>query len=352
MNKADPNKQGWEQSEFPILCETCLGESPYMRMTKQDHGRECKICTRPFTIFRWCPGKNMRFKKTEICQSCAKLKNTCQTCMLDLEFGLPVQVRDSILQVKEAAPQSDVNREYFMQNAEKQLENGASYHDYSKADSAARETLKRMARREPYYKRNRAHLCSFFVKGECTRGETCPYRHEMPEENNELSKQNIKDRYYGNNDPVAKKYLARLGDRAQLKSPDDPTVTTLFLTGITEEVTKEDLEQKFYIYGELKSVVLSHAKRCAFINFVTRAAAEQAIQQTFGRLTIHDAIVRVAWARPRKQGPQSELKAGAFGSTAEGAQMPLPPGALNEKVTYASQDPTLLGSASTSGQHK
>ena len=29
-------------------------------------GKECKICTRPFTIFRWCPGAKMRFKKTEV----------------------------------------------------------------------------------------------------------------------------------------------------------------------------------------------------------------------------------------------------------------------------------------------
>ena len=35
----------------------------------------------------------MRFKKTEVCQTCAKLKNVCQTCMLDLEYGLPVQVQ-------------------------------------------------------------------------------------------------------------------------------------------------------------------------------------------------------------------------------------------------------------------
>ena len=34
----------------------------------------------------------MRFKKTEVCQTCAKLKNVCQTCMLDLEYGLPVEV--------------------------------------------------------------------------------------------------------------------------------------------------------------------------------------------------------------------------------------------------------------------
>jgi pre-mRNA-splicing factor RBM22/SLT11 len=55
---------------------------------KERYGQECKICNRPFTIFRWCPGARMRFKKTEICQTCSKLKNVCQTCLLDLEFGL------------------------------------------------------------------------------------------------------------------------------------------------------------------------------------------------------------------------------------------------------------------------
>lgn len=29
----------------------------------------------------------MRFKKTEVCQTCSKMKNVCQTCLLDLEYG-------------------------------------------------------------------------------------------------------------------------------------------------------------------------------------------------------------------------------------------------------------------------
>lgn len=46
-----------------------------------------QICARPFTVFRWCPGTRMRFKKTEVCQTCSKMKNVCQTCLLDLEYG-------------------------------------------------------------------------------------------------------------------------------------------------------------------------------------------------------------------------------------------------------------------------
>ena len=50
------------------------------------------------------------------------MKNVCQTCILDLEYGLPVQVRDHALNVKDDIPKSDVNKEYFIQNAEKEVE--------------------------------------------------------------------------------------------------------------------------------------------------------------------------------------------------------------------------------------
>ena len=45
---------------------------------------------------------------------------------------------------------------------------------------APNEMLMKLARTTPYYKRNRPHICSFWVKGECKRGEECPYRHDMP----------------------------------------------------------------------------------------------------------------------------------------------------------------------------
>ena len=64
---------------------------------------------------------------------------------------------------------------------------------FGKADAAGKELLKRLARSDPGYKRNRPHLCSFFAKGSCSRGDECPYRHELPAENG-LNHQNIKDR--------------------------------------------------------------------------------------------------------------------------------------------------------------
>ncbi|KAI9352278.1 putative RNA-binding protein [Zopfochytrium polystomum] len=342
-------KQGWEDSEFPILCETCLGDNPYVRMTRQSYAKECKICSRPFTVFRWCPGAGMRYKKTEICQTCAKIKNVCQTCVLDLEYGLPVQVRDSVLNVEDSVPRSDVNREYFVQKVEGQLGATDTLVNYGKATSIAKETLKKMARVEPYYKRNRAHICSFYVKGECKRGEECPYRHELPVES-DLSHQNIKDRYYGHNDPVAKKMLAR-NDKA-LSFPMDKSIMTLYLTGVDHELSQPDLKAHFLQYGDIKSVVLVSKSKCAFINFASRAAAEAAIEKTGGLVAIKGHEMRVQWGKGRPIGPKdsSAVELAEAPGSVDGfvdpdtlPAVPPPPGA--GQLVYASTDPRLLGSS-------
>lgn len=89
--------------------------------------------------------------------------------------------------------------------------------------------LKQLARTDPYYKRNKPHVCSFFAKGECKRGDECPYRHEIPQ-TNELSHQNIQDRYHGHNDPVARKILATNAENRGLRPPDDNTVVSMMQT--------------------------------------------------------------------------------------------------------------------------
>lgn len=34
----------------------------------------------------------------------------------------------------------------------------------------------RLAHATPYHERNKTKICSFWVKGECNRGDECPYR--------------------------------------------------------------------------------------------------------------------------------------------------------------------------------
>ncbi|VVD04248.1 unnamed protein product [Leptidea sinapis] len=283
------NRQNWEDSDFPILCQTCLGDNPYIRMTKEKYGKECKICCRPFTVFRWCPGARMRFKKTEICQTCSKLKNVCQTCLLDLEYGLPIQVRDAALKVQDDLPRNEVNKEYYIQNLDSQM---SKFDPTQPSNSALKskgtsDLLLRLARTAPYYKRNRPHVCSFWVKGECRRGEECPYRHEKPTDPDDpLADQNIKDRYYGVNDPVAEKLMRRAAAMPALPPPEDNTVTTLYIGNLPEIISEEELRGHFYQYGEIRQLTLVSRAQCAFVQYTTRSAAEHAAEKTFNRLVI------------------------------------------------------------------
>ncbi|KAJ3020727.1 RNA binding motif protein 22 [Thoreauomyces humboldtii] len=323
-------------------------------MTKQRHGKECKICGRPFTIFQWCPGAGMRNKKTECCQTCAKVKNVCQTCVLDLEFGLPTQVRDTVLQSRDDVPRSDINREFFIASVEGSLGND-SLINYAKSDAVAREQLKRMARPAPYYNRNRQHLCSFFAKGECTRGDECPYRHELPVDNG-LSHQNIKDRYYGKNDPVAQRMLNRTDKSSMLATPEDTSITSVFLTGIEAGVTDTDLRSHFHTFGEIKSLVLVAQSKVAFVNYTTRAAAELAIRKSYNNCNIKGHAIRVQWGRAKPQAPKSgtQILPGAQDPAPQQApslddilSMPAgpPPPGQGHAQAYPSQDPTTLGTA-------
>ncbi|KAF8743639.1 hypothetical protein AX14_001696 [Amanita brunnescens Koide BX004] len=302
MPKADLNKAGWEQSEFPILCETCLGDNPFIRMTKQEYGRSCGTCARPFTVFRWKPGSDARYKTTVICQTCAKVKNVCQTCLLDLEFGLPTQVRDTALSVQRDAPTSDINREYYAQNMEEKLEGNKSSVSSGRASAAGKEMLKQLARTDPYYKRNKPHVCSFFAKGECKRGDECPYRHEIPQ-TNELSHQNIQDRYHGHNDPVARKILATNAENRGLRPPDDTTVTSLFLSSLSPKSTEQTIRTRVVQSlpsidpTQLKSIVHVAKTRCAFVNFQERSAAETAAQAWANGLEIDGENVTIKWGR-------------------------------------------------------
>lgn len=193
-------------------------------------------------------GARMRFKKTEVCQTCSKLKNVCQTCLLDLEYGLPTQVRDSALKINDEIPQSEVNKEFYLQNVEKQMAlNGGELPTGAGGGKStpASDVLSKLARTTPYYKRNLPHICSFWVKGECKRGEECPYRHEKPSEPDDpLSEQNIRDRYYGTNDPVAEKLLKRAASLPVLETPSDKTITTLYVG--SKFLTKWEQTSVFY----------------------------------------------------------------------------------------------------------
>jgi pre-mRNA-splicing factor RBM22/SLT11 len=230
---------------------------------------------------------------------------------LDLEYGLPVQVRDAALKIQDDMPKSDVGKEFYTQNIEKEIANTdgtVAIGALGKAQAPS-DMLLKLARTTPYYKRNRPHICSFWVKGECKRGEECPYRHERPTDPDDpLSTQNIKDRFFGVNDPVAEKLMNRYNSLPKLETPEDKSVTTLYVGNLGDVVTENDIRNHFYQYGEIRSISLAGRQQCAFVQFTTRAAAEAAADKTFNKLIINGRRLNVKWGKSQGNQNQSETE--------------------------------------------
>ena len=321
--KRDDNKQKWEDTEFPLVCETCLGDNPYIRMTKEPYGKKCQVCETPFTVFSWQAGTKGRQKRVEICKSCAQAKNVCQVCIYDMQYGLPVKVRDRVLRetgsasATSAVPQSMANRSWYTAQQERALAQGQNMVGEVNALAAAK--LQEMANMQPRYERNMAKLCSFFARGECNRGANCPFRHEMPRDRNDpMSKQNTKDRFYGTNDPVANKVLGRQRRKEQAEKKIDAdgydkARATLYLRFQGDppypNLTEEDIRDQFYSFGEIVSVRIQVDKGQTFVEYTQPEATELAIA-SMNRKSLLEREIQVKWARAPKRGDGEAPKRG------------------------------------------
>jgi pre-mRNA-splicing factor RBM22/SLT11 len=87
-------------------------------MVKLPYGQKlCKISNVPYQAFRFKAGPQgrydpvdaidsihdhhlmvYRYKETVICYNVAKERNICQVCLNDMRYGLPVGVRDALLE--------------------------------------------------------------------------------------------------------------------------------------------------------------------------------------------------------------------------------------------------------------
>jgi len=196
------------------------------------------------------------------------------------------------------------------------LDTGASASvELSRLDSTGKEILKTLARADPYYKRNRPQLCSFYAKGACTRGDECPYRHEDSHSNQLAGDQSISDRYHGRNDPIARKILAGFASQKGLLPPDDRSITSLFLSSLpsdaSEAAIRATLTSRLGVVGAtIKSVVVVASSKCAFVNFANREAAEKAAEiLAIGGLQIGEKDARLQWGRSRAKKARDSIVA-------------------------------------------
>jgi pre-mRNA-splicing factor RBM22/SLT11 len=85
-------------------------------------------------------------------------------------------------------------------------------------------------------------------------------RHEIPEENKDMAKQNIKDRYRGVNDPVAKKILGRTNNMKSSLAPPEDTSVVSDQKGVTVQTLTLCLQTTLFITGLDSTIEQQHIK--------------------------------------------------------------------------------------------
>lgn len=312
--KHDLNRSGWETTDFPSVCENCLPENPYVKMLKEDHGAECKLCTRPFTVFAWAGDRGVgRKKRTNICLTCARLKNACQSCIMDLQFGLPIVIRDKALEMMAPGPQSDINREYFAQNNERAIEEGrAGIEVYENTEDKARELLRRLAQSKPYFRKGRSlEDDGTPVDGGSARGGNVAFGAgssgpgPIRTRDSRAAAAGARPRKGG-----AASALAALNQQPpgpkDWQPPTDRSIMSLFVTGIEDDLPEYKIRDFFKAFGKIKSLVVSHMSHCAFVNYETREAAEKGADACRGRAVIAGCPLRVRWGQPKAIGTMNK----------------------------------------------
>lgn len=229
--------------------------------------------------------------------------------MLDLSFGLPIVVRDAALKMVAPGPQSDINRQYYAQEHEKEIEEGrGAVEAYDKTDEKARELLKRLAQSEPYYKKQRR------LEAEGG-GEGAQKALPAPEGGGGGSSAGHVPgpiRTKDTRGPIGGRGAMRAGRGGRMPGaqaapnpedwlpPRDPNIASLFVTGVEDDLPEHEIRTHFAQYGQLRSVVCSHRAHCAYINYVKRKDAETAAETLKGKAVIKGCPMKVTWGRPKQ----------------------------------------------------
>lgn len=272
-------------SDSFFVCSACLGDNKFIKMVKLEGGEACKQCTRPFTVYRWRNDKvSTQQMKTVICYTCSRGKNACQVCLLDRDYRIPTDLRDTALKMagleQISLLKALTNKEVKAIMADK-LEKSL---DQEQNSNRAKELLSRLAE-----KVNDDEVASSSATPE--------------------AKQDI---------PISK--LAKKLPFGNLLEPGKyPELTTIFVFGFPSDLPQYLLSKYCAEFGKVQSLILNHDSRCGFITFQDRASVEKFAEsvnsnglnknrKTAGLLELGNYPMRVCFGKQKPLGRANEDK--------------------------------------------
>ncbi|ODV62500.1 uncharacterized protein ASCRUDRAFT_69296 [Ascoidea rubescens DSM 1968] len=351
------------ETEVPAICEKCLGSNPFINMIKEKEGKQCKLCTRPYTSFGWMSinetvnSNNSKVRKknyltTKFCLTCARQRNCCQVCMLDLTYGIPLHLRDAAFRMSGVKNKFNVNysknevtKRYIAQEEDKKylklkynkenkdqllIKNDSEFEgkeeeglnqnendNEEKAKKMAKEILEKLAQNQRRInnssKVNHSHQ-----------------RYESKKTN--YNGDTMNNNYNNLNSVDISKLISRLPFNGNLKVPKDETIKSFFLFGINDELPQytikeffEDLIIKHRSNNEgnrnklakneniVSTIIVKHQSRCGFISFDKRENAELLSRiidkprelKGPGIVLIKNNPIRISWSKIKNLGNDS-----------------------------------------------
>lgn len=322
----------WEQNEFPIACKPCLGDSDYMRILKKPLGAECKLCTRPYTTFNWRT-ENHKMIKTEICSTCAKINNCCQSCIYDLKFGLPIDIRNKLMgDQKVELLMSEGNRDLFAHLANENYErlnlpydkmddfelgkgigkrgegfdrNGKSqvggegfegrkrgfYGRNCEGLKIVEEFIEKNKKKDPDFEKKlkeRKKICRFFLQGKCIK-ENCEFLH--------LNKKNLKlDEYYKMGQEQKNLTLNYNKSKKIFLNENSNFIRMKYINKNEEEIVREKIEE--LIDTEFEIVFENDL---SLLKFSEKTDAEKFLKIFLDSFTINGRKISLEWFVGKKE---------------------------------------------------
>lgn len=288
-----------EGDEFPAICGRCCGESKYVRMMRDVNGEECRICTRPFTVFRWQLSGNEKPQKTVVCMTCARFKNCCQSCMLDIHYGIPLDLRDTALKMAGIKNSQTITQSSNSRNREiKALKADAEENNFERSNQLegrsqeAREVLAKLA--------------------EKFNGQNNPDTSNTKRRITDAKKiSNVKS-------SDISKILAKLPFNGLINLEDsDISLTSFFIFGFSNDMPQYIISEYCNRFGKIKFLSIQHRARCGYVTFTSRKGAESFAssiasnglnenKNTPGLIVLDRYSFRVCWARPSNLGSTND----------------------------------------------
>ncbi|CUM67033.1 uncharacterized protein PRCAT00004721001 [Priceomyces carsonii] len=287
--------------DFPALCEDCCGPDKHIKMIRQPGGEECKICTRPFTVYRWNPS-NARHKsrKTIICMTCARTRNCCQSCMLDIHFRIPLEIRDTALKL------AGLDKAYSFTNKSLNSSNREV-----KAIAADKEESKFNGRDENGDVNDMDKAKEILLK-------LAEKLHDDDKATKKITNSRKQNETGDIKSSDVSKILAKLPFGGLFVVPEDKSITSFFIFGFDEELPQYAITNYCIQFGKIRTMTILHRARCGYIGFISRDSAvafSQSISgnglnannNTPGLLVLNKRFpIRVSWGKAKPLGTTNE----------------------------------------------